>query len=106
MVKPSFRTKSVGTKVTDEEYARFEALAAGQSMSEWVRDTLLAADRPASASPADEALMAELLALRTILLNVLFKVANGEKVSAEAMQQLIDRADGDKLKKAAERLQR
>lgn len=50
------------------------------------------------------ALMAELAALRTILLNVLFKEANGETLTAEQMQMLIDRADADKLRKAAERL--
>jgi hypothetical protein len=50
------------------------------------------------------ALMAELAALRTILLNVLFKEANGEMLTAEQMQMLIERADADKLKKAAERL--
>jgi len=43
MLKPSLRTKSIGTKVTEEEYARLEDLAgaAGQSMSEWVRTILL-----------------------------------------------------------------
>ena len=46
----------------------------------------------------------ELVALRAILLNVLFKLANGEKPTAEEMQRLIDRADSDKLKKARERL--
>ena len=51
-----------------------------------------------------QALMAELVALRAILLNVLFKLANGEKPTAEEMQRLIDRADSDKLKKARERL--
>lgn len=50
-------------------------------------------------------LMAEFAALRTILLNVLFKQANREMLTAEQMQTLIDRADADKLKKAAERLQ-
>jgi len=36
--------------------------------------------------------------------HVLFKEANGETLTAEQMQMLIDRADADKLKKAAERL--
>jgi hypothetical protein len=48
--------------------------------------------------------MAELLALRAILLNVLFKLAIGEKPTAEQMQRLIDRADSDKLKKVREGL--
>ena len=48
MLKPSLRTKSIGTKVTEEEYARLGDLAgaAGQSMSEWVRTILL--DRKAA----------------------------------------------------------
>jgi len=42
MVKAALRTKSIGTKVTEEEYARLEELAGltGQSMSEWVRTIL------------------------------------------------------------------
>jgi hypothetical protein len=43
-------------------------------------------------------------ALRAILLNVLFKQANAQTLTAEEMQRLIDRADSDKLKKARERL--
>ena len=41
MVKPVFRRKSIGTKVSEEEYARLEALAGGRAMSEWVREVLL-----------------------------------------------------------------
>jgi len=36
--------------------------------------------------------MAELVALRTILLNVLYKQANGDCLTAEEMQGLIERA--------------
>jgi hypothetical protein len=49
--------------------------------------------------------MAELVALRTILLNVLYKQANGKSLTGEEMRQLIKRADADKLKKAVERLE-
>ena len=105
MVKATaFRGRSVGTKVTEEEYAQLVALAGGRSLSEWVREILLQAEERSRARVADERLMAEVLALRTILLNVLFKLSNGEKITAQEMQQLINRADADKLKKAAERL--
>jgi hypothetical protein len=40
---PSLRSKSISTKVTDEEYAQFEALAGEQTISEWARDVLLKA---------------------------------------------------------------
>jgi hypothetical protein len=46
-----------------------------------------------------------LVALRAILLNVLFRQAKGQTVTAEEMQGLIDRADSDKVRKARERLQ-
>lgn len=49
---------------------------------------------------------AEVVALRTILLNVLFRQANDETLTAEQMQTLIERADAEKLKKAMERLER
>ena len=105
MVKPvALRNKSVGTKVTDEEYAQLEALAGARSLSEWVRTVLLEAVEREKATPAEETVLAEVLALRTILLNVLFKLANGEPIKAQEMQQLIERADADKLKKALERL--
>jgi hypothetical protein len=111
MVKPSLRTKSIGTKVTEEEYVTLQRTAQGdgKTLGEWCREVILAsanAHTSKNQPPGIEAraLMAELLALRTILLNVLFKQANGESVSAEQMQKLIERADADKLQKALERL--
>ena len=113
MVKPSLRTKSIGTKVTDEEYAELERAAqtSGKTLGEWCREVILAnvnghatKEQPPHGGSESQALMAELVALRTILLNVLYKQANGESLTAEEMQRLIERADVDKLKKAAERL--
>jgi hypothetical protein len=97
----SQRTKSIGTKVTDEEYARLEALAGEQTISEWARAVLLKA---AAAPSAEPILLAELLALRTILLNLHFAVCSGEPVTAETMRRLIDCADQDKIQHARERL--
>lgn len=98
---PTPRTRSISTKVTEEEYAQFEALAGAKTISEWARDVLLSAANP---SPAEQTIVAELLALRTILLNALYRMAQGEKLTAEQMQAIIDRADANKEKKAAERL--
>jgi hypothetical protein len=111
MVKPPLRTKSIGFKVSEEEYARLEeaARAGGFTLGEWCRQVVLEDAsgeeiKPTGTGAEAQALMAELVALRAILLNVLFKLANGEKPTAEEMQRLIDRADADKLKKARERL--
>jgi hypothetical protein len=48
--------------------------------------------------------LAEVLALRTILLNAFYRLAQKEKLTAEELQSFIDRADATKLPKAAERL--
>jgi len=86
MVKPVFRRKSIGTKVSEEEYAQLEALAGGRAMSEWAREVLLRELDGRQARPADETLLADVLALRTILLNAFYKLAQGEKLTAEEMQ--------------------
>jgi hypothetical protein len=98
---PSLRTKSISTKVTDEEYAQFEVLADGQTISEWARDVLLKATKP---NAGEQTVLAEVLALRTILLNLHFAVSQGQTLTAEEMQQLIERADQNKLSKARQRL--
>jgi hypothetical protein len=98
----SRRTKSIGTKVTAEEYDRIRELAGEQPVSEWVRVALLkaAADTPA----VDSIVLAELLALRAILLNLHFHLCSGTPVTAETMQRLIERADQDKRQKVQARL--
>jgi hypothetical protein len=111
MVRPPLRTKTLGTKVSEEEFALLERAATerGLTLSEWCRETLLGSVNGQGAKSADaggtgQALMAELVSLRTILLNVAFKQANGETLTAEEMQAIIDRADAGKLRKARERL--
>ncbi len=98
---PALRTKSVSTKVTDEEYAQFEALAGEQTISEWARDVLLKATKP---NAGEQTVLAEVLALRTILLNIHFAISQGQTLTAEEMQRLIERADQNKLSKARQRL--
>jgi hypothetical protein len=66
-----------------------------------VRAALLkAADRPA----ADATVLAEVLALRAILLNLHFHMCSGAAVTAETMQHLIERADQNKHQQAEARL--
>jgi hypothetical protein len=48
--------------------------------------------------------LVELLALRTILLNLHFHLCSGTPVTGETMQCLIERADHDKRQQAEARL--
>jgi hypothetical protein len=97
------RTRSVGTKLTEEEFARLESLAAesGQSVSEWARSALLTATTPTPTNPNpnnsdDAALLGEVRALRAIVLNLFYDLANGEEITVERMQEIIARADAKK----------
>lgn len=96
----------MGTKVSDAEYAALEARARASNLtlSEWVRDVLLASSTEAGAGADSQVVLAEVLALRTILLNALFAIGKGEALTADAMQALIERADKDKVRRALERL--
>jgi hypothetical protein len=84
-VKPPLRAKSVGTKVSDAEYAALEARARASNLtlSEWVRHVLLASPPEAGAEANSQVVLAELLALRTILMNLLFSISRGEAVTPE-----------------------
>jgi len=98
---PALRTKSVSTKVTDEEYAQLEALAGKQTISEWARAVLLKA---AKRNADEQVILAEVVALRTILLNALYKLGQKQELGAEEMLELIERADRDRFQRAKERL--
>jgi hypothetical protein len=100
-MKPPLRTKSVGTKVSEAEFALLEerARGAGMRLGEWVREALLSA--PAESGPdSGEVALSEVLALRSLLLNLHFRSAT---IPEAEMRGLIERADGSKLERARER---
>jgi len=97
MVKPPLRTKSIGFKVSEEEYAQLEtaARASGQTLGEWCRETILRGS--ASHDPA----LAEIIGVRLLLVNVLGPVAAGERVTPERFNQLLDQISEAKHQLAA-----
>jgi hypothetical protein len=104
-MKPPLRTKSVGTKVSEAEFALLEerARGAGMRLAEWVREALLSA--PVESGPdSGEVALGEILALRSLLLNLHFRAAKGEPVAESEMRGLIERADGTKIERARERM--
>lgn len=100
------RNRTVGCKMTDSEYEKLAAVAEqdGQTLGEWCREVLLERAEGRKPSVIEETLLAETLALRTILLNVVYKLAQGEKLTAEEMQAIIEPAGAAKMAKASERL--
>src|SRR5262249_3349102 len=102
------RTKTVGCKMTESEHALIESLAQrkNRSLSDWCRDALLVCATGEQASKVDLArtILEELLALRTIINTILFRIANGQKVGEEQMVTLIENADNTKRNRAEELL--
>jgi hypothetical protein len=93
------RTRGISTKLTDEEYRAVESAAGTATISEWLREVALKAARAPSEGPT---ILAELLAVRTLALNLLYRISAGQRITDEEMQQLIDRVDADKRRRASE----
>jgi hypothetical protein len=101
MVKPPLRTKSIGFKVSQEEYAQLEtaAQAGGSTLGEWCRKVVLAS---ASGAEMRDPALAEIIGVRLLLVNVLGPVAAGEKVTPEKFNQLLDQIGEMKQQLAAQ----
>ena len=99
------RTRTVSTKVTEEDLAGLEAQAAEHdvNLSEWVREALLDRLKPRDALN-NETVLAELMALRTIVINLAIAQARGQPMSQEKIQELIDYADRERFRRAEERI--
>ena len=97
----NLRTHSVGTKLTDEEFAAVIAACPEPTLSEWIRRVLLTAARQQS---VDQLILAELLALRAIVVTMHFSLANGEKLTPDTLHRLMALADDEKFQKASQRL--
>ena len=103
--KPGFRTKTAATRLTPEELAEIEAAAeaAGQALSEWLRQTALCAARQRPADPV-ELVLSEVWAVRYTLLN-LFHAASqaaseGGQLSPDSVLKIRDQADARKIQQA------
>lgn len=104
--RSQFRTKSVGLRVTEADHARLQSLADahGQPLGEWCRDALLAVANHPLGTPIEQALLSEVIALRTIVANLVYAFTNEGKVTREQMAAFIERADKTKVKRATELL--
>lgn len=103
------RGRSLGTRLSEDEYAQCEKAATrrGQTLSEWCRRVLLEASEETAGDagqPETLATLAEIIALRKIVINLLYGEKAGEPLDEERMRELIETADAEKLAKAAERL--
>ena len=86
MPNDQLRNRTVGSKVTESEYAQLAAIAEreGVTLGEWCREVLLARVNAAQgrvATAAEQTLLAEVVALRAILLNAIYKLVPQEDLT-------------------------
>ncbi|HWB95899.1 MAG TPA: hypothetical protein VG672_04335, partial [Bryobacteraceae bacterium] len=86
------RGRSLGTRLSESEYAHCEKAAArrGQTLSEWCRQVLLEAAAGPAPAPEMVATLAEILALRKIIVNLLYGERTGEPLDEGRMRELIE----------------
>ncbi len=106
------RTRSIGSKVTEEDYSRITAAAGDDGVSDWIRDIAVAATKTRVVNTCDWALAGvhtdvielreEVRALRRILLTLCVNYFHGETITDHLMEAVIREADAKKL--AHERL--
>lgn len=100
-MSPTPRKRNLTTTVTEDEYQLIASLAAKkrQSLSAFVHDFLLEQLHQSGASSADPnvLLLAEMIAQRETVVSLLFNLSQGVgadgQLSAQAIQQLVERID-------------
>jgi hypothetical protein len=67
----NFRSKSIATRLTESEFSEVESAAncAEKKVAEWLREAALTQARTGENAPTDPVLLAEILALRDLVLN-------------------------------------
>jgi hypothetical protein len=103
----------LSARFTAQEWGQLESLWNGNGLNrgEWCRKVLLQTLASSSTTSAAEAIsdltvvLAEVLASRTIMINLLHTLGRGNGLPAEEVRTLIERADTGKLRRALDRLQ-
>jgi hypothetical protein len=98
----TYRAKSIGTRLTGAEFAEVESSAAkaGKKLAEWLRDVALTEARAAQ-ELTDSILLAEIMGMRSLMLNLFAKASEGP-IGVEELRKMSAHADSIKEQKARE----
>jgi len=96
----TYRAKSIATRLTEAEFAEVESAAAkaGKKVAEWLRDAALTQAR-VSQELTDPILLAEIMGMRSLMLNLFAKASEGP-ISVEELRKMSAHADSIKEQKA------
>jgi hypothetical protein len=104
----TFRTKTASTKVTGSEFRELESFAErqGQSVSEWIRQTLLTEARGERGSAMNLHIFTELVGIQMLLMGTLEPLLRGDKMVQDQLTILFRQVQTTKAAKAQELLAR
>jgi len=107
-VEGSLRTKTASTKVTNSEFHELESFAErqGQSISEWIRQTLLTEARGERGSAMNLHIFTELVGIQMLLMGTLEPLLRGDKMVQDQLAILFRQVQTTKAAKAQELLAR
>jgi hypothetical protein len=107
-VEASLRTKTASTKVTNSEFRELESFAErqGQSISEWIRQTLLTEARGERGSAMNLHIFTELVGIQMLLMGTLEPLLRGDKMVQDQLTILFRQIQTTKAAKAQELLAR
>ena len=104
--RTDMRVKTASTKVTEAEFAELDAFASqrGQSVSEWIRQTILAEARSQNNTATTAHLFTELVGIQLLLINTLGPLIRGERMTADHLNAILRQVQSTKGRKAQELL--
>ena len=104
--KTEMRVRTASTKVTEAEFAELDAFASqrGQSVSEWIRQTILAEARSQRNTATTVHLFTELVGIQLLLINTLGPLIRGERMTADHLNAVLRQVQSTKGRKAQELL--
>jgi len=110
--RANIKNHIISARFTAEEWTRLESLwnRSGLNRGEWCRKVLLQTipsspdTSPSGVISELTVVLAEVLASRTIIINLLHTLGRGQGLPAEEVRTLIERAETDKLRRAVDRL--
>ena len=104
--RTEMRVRTASTKVTEAEFAELDAFASqrGQSVSVWIRQTILAEARGQRNTATTIHLFTELVGIQLLLINTLGPLIRGERMTADHLNAILRQVQSTKARKAQELL--
>jgi hypothetical protein len=106
--KPSPRTKTLGVRISEADYAAMEQRAwkSGKTLADWARDILERGLRGSHSRSLETHIFTELVAIQLLLMNGLEPLLNGDRLSREQVASVFREVQATKAMRAQDLLKK